>query len=730
MPAVVHTRAKGSLPVSMAGSQPSGEPPSEAGSGSVRGGGRSAAGVSPAAEQRPGAPRPEAGCRRTTRRATLARRAAALAVVCGLFFGPFAFGGTQVWSLCVLQFLALAAAALWLVFGSPERRGLGLLLAVAALGVLQVVPVPRAVLGFVSPVTDVVYAAVEADGVAPAAAAGSVHPGATRNALRQGLLMLLLVLVARDIAQERRLRHFVAWGAVAAGCLVLLLSQMPWRPRQGPLWRFHDTHWPTGASTSALSPVMHTAAFGSMAQVHVGGVVYEAPDWLVGDTCGPYVVSNHFAGCMGLAMPLAVALLWGVAWRLRSGHVARVALPCVLSGWALVAVSAQANSRAGAAALVAGLLCVVWRLASPGPRRALAGALLALFLASWLGVFLVLAGPGSFCSPSRRWLPLGVATALGRLEAAAEWRLEAWRVAVRMFRSAPLFGSGLGTFADLYPGFGANPPALGFAHNDYLQWAAEAGLAGCAMALGAVAWEVARRRGGDRRSPHPEPPQAAGAAPGTAGAAAETDVWDRQRLTDREMAAGLAGSLLACAMHALFDWNTHVPANAWALAVVLGLWLAVSADSSSAPGDAPASSGRAGGGRFAACAVLLLLCLAGVGAARQLTADVLMQPLRDALAAQRDWRAHEETRQALLQRALPAALRASAWEPGNADHAELVGRAWLHRSRGRAVPELALAEHWFRRALALCPVRRRLTSTLRQIAVVGVPPDPSDASAP
>ena len=121
--------------------------------------------------------------------------------------------------------------------------------------------------------------------------------------------MLLLVFVTRDVAQERRLRHVVAWGAVAAGCLVLLLSQMPWLPRQGPLWRFHDAHWSAGAPTNALSPVVHTAAFGSMAQVHVGGVVYEAPDWLVGDTCGPYVVSNHFAGCMDLAMPLAVALL-------------------------------------------------------------------------------------------------------------------------------------------------------------------------------------------------------------------------------------------------------------------------------------------------------------------------------------------------------------------------------------------------------------------------------------
>ena len=180
-------------------------------------------------------------------------------------------------------------------------------------------------------------------------------------------------------------------------------------------------------------------------------------------------------------------------------------------------------------------------------------------------------------------------------------------------------------------------------------------------------------------------------------------------------------------MHALFDWNIHVPANAWALAVLLGLWLAVPTESSDPVRRAP---WQARGHRLATCAVALLLCLAGVGAARQLTADVLMQPLRDALAAQRDWRAHEETRQALLQQALPAALQASAWEPGNADHAEFLGRAWLHRSQGRASPELALAEQWFRRALALCPARQRLTSTLRQIALVGVPPDSSDTSAP
>jgi O-antigen ligase len=87
------------------------------------------------------------------------------------------------------------------------------------------------------------------------------------------------------------------------------------------------------------------------------------------------------------------------------------------------------------------------------------------------------------------------------------------------------------------------------AHNDYLELLAETGVAGCvlfvALAVPAIAalMRASMRTGFDQ---------------------------------ERALAAACLGSLAAIAVHSLFDFNLHIPANAMALCWVLGVGGAVS----------------------------------------------------------------------------------------------------------------------------------------------------------
>jgi O-antigen ligase len=108
-------------------------------------------------------------------------------------------------------------------------------------------------------------------------------------------------------------------------------------------------------------------------------------------------------------------------------------------------------------------------------------------------------------------------------------------------------GSGLGTFADVFPRYQAEGPIgyVDFAHNDYAQVFLELGLAGVGvMALLGLAygarWRAIARGQGSRR------------------------------LGFAQVGAGI--SLAALGVHCLFDFNLHIPANALAFAFLAGVF--------------------------------------------------------------------------------------------------------------------------------------------------------------
>jgi O-antigen ligase len=263
---------------------------------------------------------------------------------------------------------------------------------------------------------------------------------------------------------------------------------------------------------------------------------------------GTYINPNHFVGLLEISFPLAI--LWAVSvWR---------------KGIARRAVSAgPASATIGLLAVAACLLMgVVFSLSRMGFISTVGATILTIF---------ILLG-SSARRPSgvvigRRWLTSvavlgclliflptkGLVGRLAGLTATETLSIDArsgiWSDTLGMIGAYRWTGSGLGTYEYAFYRFKKILPmdTVEFAHNDYLQIAAELGFIGAALAgaLGVwIAWRLL-----------------------------SVVLWMRGS-GNWELAVGLLGALFAIALHSLVDFNLYIPANALAVA-----WLSGIADS-------------------------------------------------------------------------------------------------------------------------------------------------------
>lgn len=121
-----------------------------------------------------------------------------------------------------------------------------------------------------------------------------------------------------------------------------------------------------------------------------------------------------------------------------------------------------------------------------------------------------------------------------------------WSNVTGMIGQFPLLGTGLGTFAAVYPAFEkvGFPGLLSHAHNDYLEYLSELGLIGTAILLGGVLFIIVR----------------------------SFLVWVQRRNAEVK-GLGLGGliALLVMMIHSITDFNLHIPANALLFSVILSL---------------------------------------------------------------------------------------------------------------------------------------------------------------
>lgn len=269
--------------------------------------------------------------------------------------------------------------------------------------------------------------------------------------------------------------------------------------------------------------------------------------------CGPFVNPDHFANFLAMLLPLAVVgAIFPIAMNQRPGG-ADLRLPCAAAAFIMAAAIVLSLSRGAWIASVAGVglglalsfnhaieraPAFIQRLGRRAVPIAAAGALLALVL-----LLAAIGSGGRGAAGARIGATIAHGDGLG-------FKSAAWRDSLRMIVDFPVFGVGLGGWPELFPHY-QRAPWLSFffrqPENDYIQFLAETGLAGVALALwfALAAWREGR----------------------AAIASLSVRRWP--------LLAGLAGGVAAALIHEFFDFSLHTPANALLFSVLLAALLRV-----------------------------------------------------------------------------------------------------------------------------------------------------------
>jgi putative inorganic carbon (HCO3(-)) transporter len=252
-----------------------------------------------------------------------------------------------------------------------------------------------------------------------------------------------------------------------------------------------------------------------------GRIPIQAPIGLDTATFGPYFNRNHFATAMALgaawACGLALALVRerGAAGVLSDSAASIRAVLLAGSTFLFTLAAAASGSRSGVGAALIALAAL------------LTGAFGRRFLAAIAAGATILVFSGAAAIERLAHLDLD------------QSRWAPWSDMTRLWRFFPAFGSGIGTFGETYWPYQLNA-AFEFwqhAHNDYLEWTIEAGIAGLIVAAlgGRAFWR-----------------------------SIAFDDWARYAAT---------GSLVAVGLQALLDFPIRIPANAALLVCSIALFV-------------------------------------------------------------------------------------------------------------------------------------------------------------
>jgi hypothetical protein len=477
-----------------------------------------------------------------------------------------AFGGAVWWarpalatlvSLLVLAWLLrILLQGSWRLLKSPLAP-LGAL--AVLLGVVQLAPLPAPWAETLSPRSRAVHALGALPGLVAADDESATPPesearrtpatldrGATLRWVVGATACLALFCVVAHFAD--RLGHaLVVWGSVVAGFflntvfgLVQLVGPTSGlygflEPGQGPTWTPSRADLLSAPGTTVLRLVGESATGRE-------GWALEQPErpFAFGTLMGG---PGAYLALAALALPLALALTLQ-AWAprgSREGVWARLSQ----TGQGGLVVFLTLLTMAGA--LLVGLLAGPWlsvpfavglALAGlPGARASGLRWLAAGITAGTLALLALGAGLGTVVG-----LPTGPAPLADRV-ARAEAR-EVWSDSARIARDFPVLGTGMGSFAAIYPYYKGRDASPTTARSSVLQWGVEAGAAGLVLlGLGGL-WCLTRLPGAVRRV-------------GTA---------------DRALAFGLVGAAGCFAMVSAVHWTVELAGVALAACAVAGTW--------------------------------------------------------------------------------------------------------------------------------------------------------------
>ena len=209
---------------------------------------------------------------------------------------------------------------------------------------------------------------------------------------------------------------------------------------------------------------------------------------------GTFSIRNHYAGFLEMILPLAVLYPFAILSTRASENrhdLTPVLLACMGFGISalLVAAIVSSLSRMG---YIAAVLSVLFVIAAALADRPSSRPITRFFVAA-----VILAVVSLAFLPSARLL-----TRFGQMD--QEDRTPRWRETTHLIAAYPVFGCGLGGYQSAFLQFKTSQPDfdIDYAHNDYLQYLAELGLLGFTLALAPILLTLFRLRAA-RTSPSP-----------------------------------------------------------------------------------------------------------------------------------------------------------------------------------------------------------------------------------
>ena len=268
---------------------------------------------------------------------------------------------------------------------------------------------------------------------------------------------------------------------------------------------------------------------------------------LISSVTGTFINRNHFAGYLLMVIPLSVGFLFSrealhrgqsMGWRHR---LASLDGKTLLIGFAVVVMILSllfSASRMGIVSLLLSfsLISFLFRDPQRGHRFSKTSVLifaLALVWAAWIGLDAVIS---RFFSVSEGF----------------EERWKIWVNTFQIFKDFPLFGSGLGTFVQVFPMYRSFHirGLVTHAENDFLQLASEVGLVGVGLLLILFLFLLYKAISGIRSLSHRE--------------------------SGRYIGIGGLVGILALMFHSIAERNIQVPSNALLYTILWAIILRIS----------------------------------------------------------------------------------------------------------------------------------------------------------
>lgn len=290
-----------------------------------------------------------------------------------------------------------------------------------------------------------------------------------------------------------------------------------------------------------------------LATVAIGASLYAAYQYFTGSNMvwhfyrpglygrrgsGTFINPNNFAGYVAVLLPMMVSMVVVGRVNVTTRCLAAYAAAMFVIGLAVAA------SRGALVAAVGGILALIFMLMRQKPFRIPALIMLSVVVLGGMGVL------SQFSLSQLRFQEIDT----GKLGMDA--RVLLWQSAEEMWRDHPMAGVGPGHYDAFFPQY--RPDMLQqrkpyFAHNEYLNTLADYGLVGALLImLAVVAAEFAFRFGW--RSLQRDATNLEGA-----------------RSNRLALLLGASSGVVVALLHALFDYNFHLPAYALLVLFFMGL---------------------------------------------------------------------------------------------------------------------------------------------------------------